>query len=272
MGNFKISQMKTLPQTTLQLHDVTTGYRSKGKKLPIGKNYTATLPIGKLTCLLGVNGSGKSTLLRSLSKSQSILGGEILIGDKNIASVPNSEIGKLIGIVLTNRVDSPNMTVYELLTLGRAPYSNFWGALSADDKRIIEESMDYIGIRNLRDRKVCSLSDGERQKVMVAKTLAQQTPVILLDEPTAFLDYPSRLELMMLMRKLAHENNKSILLSTHDIPLAMQLSDYLWLVDKDRKLITGTPDELGAEGEIGNSFNREGVTYDHSTHTFIRNL
>lgn len=130
--------------------------------------------------------------------------------------------------------------------------------------------MQIIGIGELADRKVCSLSDGERQKVMIAKTIAQQTPVILLDEPTAFLDYPSRLELMMLMRKLAHENNKTILLSTHDIPLAMQLSDYLWLVDKDRKLVTGTPDELGTRGDIGNSFNRDGVTYNHSTNTFIK--
>lgn len=260
----------THPLTTLKLRDATTGYRSKGQLIPIGTQYNATLPAGKLTCLLGVNGSGKSTLLRSLSKSQNLLKGEILIEDRNIASVPNSEIGKLIGIVLTDRVESPNMTVYELLTLGRAPYSNFWGKLTAKDKKIIEESMECIGIRELRDRKVCSLSDGERQKVMVAKTLAQQTPIILLDEPTAFLDYPSKLELIMLMRKLAHYNNKTILLSTHDIPLAMQFSDYLWLIDKNRRLITGIPDELGIRGDIGESFNRDGVMYDHSTHTFIK--
>lgn len=258
--------------TTLKLQNVTTGYRQKGHKTPIGKGYTATLPDSSLTSLLGVNGSGKSTLLRSLSKSQDVLGGEILIGDRNIASIPNSEIGKLIGIVLTDRVDSPNMSVYELLTLGRAPYNNFWGKLSKEDVRIVNEAMDCIGITDLKNRKVCSLSDGERQKVMIAKTLAQQTPVILLDEPTAFLDYPSKLELMMLMRRLAHENNKTILLSTHDIPLAIQISDNIWLVDKDRKLITGTPDELGTGGYIGSCFNREGVTYDHSTYTFKQSV
>lgn len=256
------------PLTTLQLHDVTTGYRLRGKKILIGRNYSATLPAGKLTSLLGVNGSGKSTLLRSLSKSQEILGGEILIGNRNITSIPNSEIGKLIGIVLTDRVDSPNMTVYELITLGRAPYSNFWGNISKEDRRVVNEAIECIEIGNLRDRKVSSLSDGERQKAMIAKTLAQQTPVILLDEPTAFLDYPSRIELMILMRKLAYENNKTILISSHDIPLAMQLSDHLWLVNKDRKLITGTPEELGIRGDIGESFNREGVTYDYSTRTF----
>ncbi len=258
----------TPPLTTLRLQNVTTGYRSKGKEIRIGKNYSATLPAGKFTSLLGVNGSGKSTLLRSLSKSQEILEGEISVGGRNIASIPNSEIGKLIGIVLTDRVDSPNMTVYELVTLGRAPYSNFWGRLSAEDKRIVEDAMDCIGITPLSHRKVSSLSDGERQKVMIAKTLAQQTPVILLDEPTAFLDYPSRIELMILMRQLANENNKTILLSSHDIPLSMQLSDYLWLVNDERKLITGTPKELGENGEIGRSFNRDGVTYDFSTRTF----
>ncbi|MDE6682996.1 MAG: ABC transporter ATP-binding protein, partial [Muribaculaceae bacterium] len=200
--------------------------------------------------------------------SQEILGGEILVGDRNIASIPNSELGKLIGIVLTDRVESPNMTVYELVTLGRAPYSNFWGHLSGEDKRVVNEAIDCIGIRNLSHRKVSSLSDGERQKVMIAKTLAQQTPVILLDEPTAFLDYPSRIELMILMRKLARENNKTILLSSHDIPLAMQLSDYLWLVNDERKLVTGTPEELGLCGEIGKSFDRDGVKYDYATQTF----
>lgn len=255
---------------TLQLNNVTTGYCSKGKKTPVGRNYNATLPVSRLTCLLGVNGAGKSTLLRSLSKSQDVLEGEILVDGRAIDSIPNSEIGKLIGIVLTDRIDSPNMSVYELLALGRAPYSNFWGTLSEEDRTVVEEAMDCVGIAPLRDRKVCSLSDGERQKVMVAKTLAQQTPIILLDEPTAFLDYPSRLELMTLMRRLAAENGKTSLLSTHDIPLAMQFADYLWLLDKNGDLITGTPDELGRNGEIGRCFDRDGVVYDHSTNSFIR--
>ncbi len=248
---------------TLQLQDVTTGYRVRGKKISIGKNYNSILPAGKLTSLLGINGSGKSTLLRSLSKSQNILSGKISIGERDINSIPNTEIGKLVGIVLTDRIDTPNMSVYELIALGRAPYSNFWGNLKTEDKRIVEEAMQCIAISNLRERKVCSLSDGERQKVMVAKALAQETPIILLDEPTAFLDYPSKLELMLLMRKLAAENKKTILLSTHDLPVALQLSDYIWLVDENRNLITGTPDELIESGMIGNTFNREGINYDY---------
>lgn len=231
---------------TLRLDNVSTGYRSRGRKITIGNGYTATLPTGKLTCLLGVNGSGKSTLLRSLAKSQNILKGEIFIGERKLTEIPNSEIGKLIGLVLTDRVESPNMTVYDLVSLGRAPYSNFWGNLTNDDKEIVEEAIRSVGIINLRGRKVCSLSDGERQKAMVAKTLAQQTPIILLDEPTAFLDYPSKIELMEMMRRLAHENEKSILLSTHDIPLAMEMADNLWLMDENRNLLIGSPEELNS--------------------------
>ncbi len=264
----KILLEKAAGETTLKLHDVTTGYRSRGHIVEVGRHYTATLPWGSLTCLLGVNGSGKSTLLRSLSKSQKILSGSITIGGRDIADIPDAEVGKLIGIVLTDKAGSANMRVSELVALGRAPYSNFWGRVTAADRQIADEAMECIGITSLRDRYVGSLSDGERQKVMIAKTLAQQTPVILLDEPAAFLDYPSRLELMMLMRRLAHDNGKTILLSTHDIPLAMQLSDHLWLVDSNRRLQTGTPDSLGESGAIGAAFDRDGVTYDHATRTF----
>lgn len=262
-----MEENKILP---LRLENVTTGYRVKGHAVPIGRNYIATLPAGAVTCLLGVNGSGKSTLLRSLSKSQPILEGEIYVGDDKLSSLSNREIGKKIGIVLTDNVEAQNMSVYELLALGRAPYSGFWGRLSSMDKSIVEESLNYINIQHLRDRRVCSLSDGERQKVMVAKALVQQTPVILLDEPTAFLDYPSRLELMMLLTKLAHNDGKTILLSTHDIPLAMQMSDNIWLVNGERKLICGKPQELAINGEIGRSFDRAGIEYDPQTNSFIR--
>lgn len=267
-GTDKILMENAGVETTLELHDVTTGYRSRGHIVEVGRHYTATLPSGQLTCLLGVNGSGKSTLLRSLSKSQKILSGSITAGGRDLTEIPDSEVGKLIGIVLTDKAGSANMRVSELVALGRAPYSNFWGTVTSADRRIAEEAMECIGITALRDRYVGSLSDGERQKVMIAKTLAQQTPVILLDEPAAFLDYPSRLELMMLMRRLAHDNGKTILLSTHDIPLAMQLSDHLWLVDSERHLVTGTPDALGASGKIGATFDRDGVIYDHTTRTF----
>lgn len=255
--------------TTLRLENVTTGYQSKRHRTPVGINYNAELPAGRLTCLLGVNGSGKSTLLRSLSKSQKILEGEITIDGRNISLIPNSEISKLIGVVLTDKIETPNMSVEELISLGRSPYNNFWGRLSDEDYKITKEAMESVNITSLKSRKVSSLSDGERQKVMVAKTLAQQTPVILLDEPTAFLDYPSRIELMMLMRRLAREKGITVLLSTHDIPMAMQLADYIWLVNEKRELITGLPDELGERGDIGKCFDRNGVVYDNNSKTFI---
>ena len=155
------------------------------------------------------------------------------------------------------------MEAYTLVKRGK------WGRLSDEDYKITKEAMESVNITSLKSRKVSSLSDGERQKVMVAKTLAQQTPVILLDEPTAFLDYPSRIELMMLMRRLAREKGITVLLSTHDIPMAMQLADYIWLVNEKRELITGLPDELGERGDIGKCFDRNGVVYDNNSKTFI---
>lgn len=181
--------------------NLTIGYHlgRKGEKV-VARGLSATLAGGQLTCLLGRNGSGKSTLLRTLAERWK---GEV-------------------AVVLTDRVDVKNMTVEEVVGLGRTPYTNFWGMLSAEDKAVVAQSMQQVGIGALARRDFSTLSDGERQKVMIAKALAQQTPLVLLDEPTAFLDYPSKREVMVLLSQLAHEQGKAILLSTHDVELAEQ--------------------------------------------------
>ncbi len=158
------------------------------------------------------------------------------------------------------------MTVEDIVGLGRSPYTGFWGTLDDDDKAVVEESMSLVGITHLRSRMIQTLSDGERQKMMIAKALAQQTPVIFLDEPTAFLDYPSKVEMLQLLRRLSHDTDKIIFLSTHDMELALQIADELWLMMPDG-ISVGTPAELAANGRLSAFINRPGITFNPQTLT-----
>ena len=180
------------------LQDLSIGYTIKGGKKTVAHQLNATICSGELTCLLGRNGVGKSTLLRTLSAFLPALEGDILLQGKSLSTYSDQELSQLIGVVLTEKPHVRNMTVDEMVAMGRAPYTGFWGVMSKDDQRIVDESIQLVGIDTLRHRLVQSLSDGERQKVMIAKALAQQTPIIYLDEPTAFLDYPSKVELLQL--------------------------------------------------------------------------
>ena len=226
-----------------------------------------------MTCLLGANGVGKSTLLRTLSAFQPKLGGEIVIRSlesadrsQEIETFSDKELSRIIGVVLTEKPDIKNMTVRELVALGRSPYTGFWGTLHEEDWQVVEEAIDAVRIGSLRERMVHTLSDGERQKVMIAKALAQQTPVIFLDEPTAFLDFPSKVEMMQLLRRLAIEAQKTIFLSTHDFELALQVADRLWLMEK-QKLNVGTSQELAENGALARYVERPGITFETETLT-----
>ena len=220
---------------TIQLNNLTIGYFEKGKRRKIiAQEICATLYGGQLTCLLGKNGAGKSTLLRTLSAFISPLKGEIVVKGKPLAEYSDKERARLIGVVLTERPELQHMTVHELVAMGRSPYTGFWGTLSKEDKALVDEALRMVGMDTMATQMVDTLSDGERQKVMIAKAWAQQTPVIFLDEPTAFLDYPSKMETMLLLRRLAHETGKIIFLSTHDVELALQTADTLWLMKRVR--------------------------------------
>lgn len=188
------------------------------------------LEAGKLLCLIGENGVGKSTLLRTLAGFQKPISGELLIDGVQLQDIPKRELAKKIAVVLTDKLDVLNTTVYELVAMGRMPYTGFFGRLSEDDKAIVEDSLKITGVEP--SRKVSNLSDGERQKVMIARALAQQTPYIFLDEPTAFLDYPSKVRTMEMLKKLAHDYNKTILLSTHDLEIALDIADRLVMMEK----------------------------------------
>ena len=230
----------------------------------VASDLNATALPGTLTCLIGHNGTGKSTLLRTIARLQQSIDGRVLIGDNDISTLKPTHLSRMLSIVLTSRPDVRNMTVEELVALGRAPYTGFWGRLSADDRRIVRHSIESVGITAMAERRVCTLSDGEMQKVMIAKSLAQQTPVILLDEPTAFLDFPGKIDLMLLLQRLAHKERKTILLSTHDLETALQTADRLWLL-ADGALHDGTPHELADRGFIDEYIGRKSVKFDKQT-------
>ncbi len=185
---------------------------------------------GRLSCLLGRNGCGKSTLLKTIAGFLKPLSGEMTFQGQNLQDMSRKRLSRTIGIVMTGRVESQNLTVRELAGLGRAPYTGFFGSLSPEDREAVDHAMEMAGIQQLADRTISTLSDGEYQKAIIAKTLAQETPVILLDEPTAFLDYASKVELMETASRLAHESGKLILMSTHDVSLALHLSDDIFLM------------------------------------------
>lgn len=267
----------------IELKDLTIGYAQKNNTKVVASNINATLHSGRLTCLIGANGIGKSTLLRTLSAFQPPLGGEIFIDIKSpipLSTLTDKQLSRLIGVVLTEKPDVQNMTVFELVGLGRSPYTGFWGRLNEEDKEVVKESLRLVGIESLQDRLIQTLSDGERQKTMIAKALAQQTPVIYLDEPTAFLDYPSKVEMLTLLRHLARETGKTIFLSTHDMELALQIADELWLMTatssdtaktpsgdspENTALIIGTPQKLAANGSLSHFIDRPGLHFDPQT-------
>lgn len=234
----------------------------------VARDIEATIFSGELTCLLGANGVGKSTLLRTLSAFQPPVGGEIRIMGKSLADYTDKQLATVIGVVLTEKCSLRNMTVEELVGMGRSPYTGFWGRLGKADRKIVDDAIAMVRIEELKYRMVHTLSDGERQKVMIAKALAQETPVIFLDEPTAFLDFPSKVEIMQLLHNLSRSMNKTVFLSTHDLELALQIADKIWLMDKASGVTVGTPEDLSVNGSLSNFFSRKGIVFDMETGLF----
>ena len=226
----------------IRLSHLSVGY---SPSLPVVSDINAVVRSGQLTCLTGENGIGKSTLLKTLTGFLPKLGGELLLDDREVGTFSQRELARQVSIVLTQKPVVQNLTVEEVIGLGRSPYTGFFGRFHDADRTVIAEALASVGIEPLRNRMIQTLSDGERQKVMIAKALAQQTPVILLDEPTAFLDFPSKAETFRLLQRMAHDRDKLILLSTHDLELAVRFADCLLEV-KDRSLHRVSADEVKA--------------------------
>ena len=203
------------------LQSLSIGYSHK----VIAADINAQIKGGELTCLIGRNGTGKSTLMRTLAGFLKPLGGSALLDGRDVGRLSPAERSHLISVVLTDRVDIDGMRVKDLVSVGRQPYTGFFGKMSSDDEEVVSRAIADVGMTDFAGRQVNSLSDGERQKVMIAKALAQQTPVILLDEPTAFLDYPSKKEMFQMLSQLCHEQGKAALVSTHDLDIALPIAD-----------------------------------------------
>ena len=199
---------------------------------PVISDINLELRSGQLACLIGENGIGKSTLLKTLTGFLPKLKGSLLLGNRDIESFSQRELARQVSIVLTQKPDVQNLTIEEIIGLGRSPYTGFFGRLREEDRKVVDDAIATMGIEKLRGRMIQTLSDGERQKVMIAKALAQETSIILLDEPTAFLDFPSKAETFQSLQRMAHERDKLILLSTHDLELAVRFADSLLEVKK----------------------------------------
>ena len=253
--------MKTAPVISAQHLDI--GYRTGGDGIKrVHSDLNIALYAGELTCLLGANGAGKSTLLRTLSGAQPSLSGDVCINGKPLKEISRHNLSQTIGVVLTDKTAIGGLTVREVVALGRQPHTGFFGILSAHDKQVVEESLEACGIADKGARYMASLSDGERQKVMIAKALAQECPIVLLDEPTAFLDIVSRIEVMSLLHRIATEHHRAILLSTHDIEQALVLSDRLWLLSREKGLTSGVTEDLILSGCLNDLFPHSDIHFD----------
>lgn len=210
-----------------------------------------TAETGNLTCLIGPNGSGKSTLLRTLAGLQPALGGCIRIGGEELGKQSAARRARLIALVLTDRIEAPRLGVEDLVMLGRNPYTGWLGTPSEADRRIVREALAQVRLEAYAHRDIDELSDGERGRALIAKALAQDTPAILLDEPTAHLDLPGRVEIMLLLRTLARQTRKAVLISTHELDLALQTADRIWLLSPAGGGVRAdTPRALAADGSI----------------------
>lgn len=250
--------------TILATHDLAVGYRNGKTAVTLLSGLNLSLQQGRLVALLGQNGAGKSTLLRALTCDERPLAGTVEAGGKNLHDMSQKDRSRLIGLVSTERIQAGALTVTELVGLGRQPHTGFLGRLDDEDREVVRQAMVDAGIIDKADEYMASLSDGERQKAMIARALAQQTPIIILDEPTAFLDVASRIETMRLLQTLAHDRGKAVLLSSHDISQSLMLADELWLITTDRQVLTGNTQELVSSGAMDHLFTNRDIHFNPS--------
>lgn len=257
---------ETKSHPLVEVNNLSIGYPlKKGEWKVVHPNVKFSLYPGELTCLIGLNGTGKSTLIRTLCNFQRYISGEILIDGKAISEYTASEFALKVGVVLTEKGNSGGLTVYETVAMGRYPHTGFFGRLKPHDKQIIEDAIKSVGIEHKKYSDINELSDGERQRTMIAKALAQQCDIIILDEPTAFLDVAGRMETMALLHKTAAQTGKAILLSTHDMENAMMYADKFILLSKELPIYCDTPENLILNGTMSKFFSQKGMTFDSMT-------
>lgn len=254
-------------KSVLKTHDLTIGYITRQNTTIVADNLSLTLRSGEMACLLGPNGAGKSTLMRTIAGVQPPLAGQITLMGDDLTNLTPQERSTRLSVVLTERPNLGLLNGYALVALGRHPYTDWTGRLSRYDEAMIRWAIEAVDAIELAEQPVMQLSDGQRQKLMIARALAQESELILLDEPTAYLDLPRRVETMRLLKQLAAETGRAILLSTHDLDLALRSADTLWLMSEGR-VAAGTPEDLVLSGAFEAAFRSAGVPFDRQTGAF----
>ncbi|MYC99365.1 MAG: ABC transporter ATP-binding protein [Gammaproteobacteria bacterium] len=250
----------------LDLRSLAVGYRNtRGVVL---SDIDLSAAAGDFVCILGRNGSGKSTLMRTIAGLQASLGGTASLDGEDIASMRPATRARRIGVVLTERAFNPSLNVEDVIALARQPFTGWQGGLADKDRAAIADAIEVTGVEPFLRRFFSDLSDGERQRVMIARALAQTPRLLVLDEITAFLDLPSRVEIMALLRAQARDQGQIVLLSSHDLDLSLQLSDGVWLLDGSGGFSVGTPDALSRSGAVGRAFDTDAIRFSPSDGRF----
>ncbi|TQD29543.1 ABC transporter ATP-binding protein [Methanolobus vulcani] len=250
--------------------DLSIGYttRKKTQKV-ISENLNLELVPGELVCLIGPNGAGKSTLIRTLIGMQPSLTGDISLMNRPLEDFTAMEKARVLSVVLTSNTNISHFRAFDVVALGRYPYTGWSGTLSEEDKKIVSFSLDSVGATELSNRFMSELSDGEKQKVMIARGLAQDPSILVLDEPTAFLDLPHKIEVIRILKSLSRHPGRAVLLSIHDLDIAMRTADRIWLFNKKGEFFSGSPEDLILQGVFGSAFAMGGVHFDNEKGTFI---
>ena len=246
------------------------GYKHRNKESTIvSSNLNLDLMSGELVCLIGPNGAGKSTLIRTLIGMQPGISGDVHLAGKLLSDYSAIEKARVLSVVLTSQVSISHFRAFDVASLGRYPHTGWSGTLSEKDREIVSYSLAAVGASELSSRYMSELSDGEKQKVMIARGLAQDPSVLILDEPTAFLDMPHKIEIMRILKSLSRHPGRAVLLSIHDLDIAMRTADKIWLFNKNGDFYSGAPEDLILKGVFGSAFEMGGVHFDNKRGTFV---
>lgn len=254
-----------MTKIVLHTENLTVGYPAKKEDKTLIKDINISLKAGELVCLLGQNGVGKSSLLRTLLNLQPSLSGKVFLLDRELSSYSSLDVAKQVSLVLTDPIQTGNLTVTELVALGRSPYTAWTGQLSSKDWEKVRWAIDSTKINYFQDKRLYELSDGQLQKALIARAIAQEGELIILDEPTAHLDMNNRVEIMRLLKELTQTTGKAILVATHELQLTLQLADQLWLTNFNQPLISGAPEDLALSGKLEETYYHEGFEFDIKT-------
>ncbi len=256
----------------LKLEKVSTGYQLRSNKTRLlHRGIDAKVSSGEFIALLGPNGIGKSTLIKTITGMIPAIDGSVLVEDRNISNLSNRERAMHISVVLTDKIDDGYITALDIATTGRYPHGSFTGKITEDDRIKIWNALEVVKADHLAQRTFITLSDGEKQKILLARAIAQDTPLIILDEPTAFIDSPGKIEVMSLLHHLVETHNKSIIITTHDTEMALNNAHKLWLLGPDQEFYSGDVSDLISKGVVNKVFDREGVVFNKSSLKFEKN-